>query len=717
MTMHTVSRKAQGRILKRQSRCSTFWAVFALLAFLSLVVPTSARAKTNGEAPQKQQATIQLLQQAPVLKEDGVFYVDLSVFLPVGVKPAFEVAGTLYQRTKSRQEFALTNLGTSLGSVLGVTSTIELGTNLGGDLSKEREIPLRIQLTTGPVLLTCPSCIALRTDGVYPLLIELRSTASESVVDRLTTYVTRATQPQADPLQVALIVPLKTSSARNANGEEQIPATRNIIGIIEALVARKSTPVTIAPTPETLDTLARLAEQNSASNPLVNQIRDAALGREVLLSPYVALHSGLTNNPQLDRLIEGNQLFGLSTINRLLGGSNATGIGIYNDRLVGSRALEQLRQQRLVVQESALEQPDAQAQNLPTLIDVAAIDKSDGVAVPAVVLDQDLEGHFVHKVSQRTAGADDVLRAQHLLADLAVLQGSPHAGPHGVAVMVPESTSQATLAEVMAGLENNDLVRPITLSKLFSLPFASSGKGALVRTPIIKSVSLPIPQVTQVNQILDRLDGYRSAFHGPALDADDLEKRLLVALASLNDSDVSAPKAGFFATISRIADEANARIGTIHLSPTDRVTLTAREQDVPIPIINESGQPTTVVLEVSSDNVSIEGSIADPSRPRQLFVRRTIVIDTRVHQEQVLITTRGPGSFSLVVRLTTPTGLPLSSVRYTLRSTAVAGLGKVLTIGALLVLAGWWIRSTLSTRRRNSVRHHPSRSPLNETPK
>ena len=387
---------------------------------------------------------------------------------------------------------------------------------------------------------------------------------------------------------------------------------------------------------------------------------------------------------------------------------------MFADRLVGSRTLTALSYRRIVVQESAL-QPEAGADSktLPVLVDAAAIDNSDGVPVPGMVLDSALEDHFVRKLSDRRPGADDVLRAQHLIADLAMIQAVQTAGSHGAAVLVPDSTSQATLAEVLAGLEAKEIIEPVTLSTLFNLPLASSGGIALVRAPKTVGGTLPTKATTEVNRILTRLDGYRSAFQGPAVDADDLEKRLLIAVATVPADRATAPGSSFAAVVQRIEEEANARIGTIHLSPTDIVTLTARQQEVPIPIINDSGQPTTVVLEVSSDNVSLDGSVADPNRPGQLLVRRTIVIQSRIHQEQIQVTTRGPGSFSMLLRLTTPSGLALTNVRYTLRSTAVGGLGKILTIGALLVLGAWWIRTILRTRRERSVKHHPSRTSPN----
>jgi len=683
------------------------WMILALVSPVPFPGST-ARAQESGD-DRPEQAEIRLLQQGPVLKQDGTYFIDVEVLLPPDADSTLEVVATVYQRVKTRPEFVQTNLNTSLGSVIGIGTSVDVNANAGAPTGNVREVPLRVSLAIGVPSPSCPGCINLRADGVYPIMVELRSTTAETVVDRFTTYVIRAVASGVEPLKVALIVPLRTEAARNSAGEEQVPSTRNLIGIIEALVARPSTPVSVAPTPETLDTLARLAQENTTSSPLLEQIREMLVGRELLDAPYASLPAAVANDNRLTRLLQGNRSFGSSTVKLLLAGRATTGIGIYADQLLGARSLATLRQQRVVVQESALQPANAQRDRTqPVLIDAAAIDNSEGVPVTGVILDSDLENHFVRKLSSRRAGADDVLRAQHLIADLAMLQGTGPGTSRGVAVLVPESTSQATLSEVLTGLDAKEIITPVTLSTLFDLPLAESGGTALVRSPVVSGETLPVSAVTQVRRILDRLDGYRSAFQSSAPDADELEKRLLIAVSSVPRILAPAPAPAFGTSLQLIEDETNARIGTIRLSPNDVVTLTARQQDVPIPIINDSGRQTTVVLEVSSDNVSLEGSVADPDRPGQLLIRRTIVIESRIHQEQVQVTTRGPGSFSMVLRLTTPSGLALTNVRYTLRSTAVGGLGKILTIGALLVLGAWWIRSILATRRDRSLRNHPS---------
>ena len=69
------------------------------------------------------------------------------------------------------------------------------------------------------------------------------------------------------------------------------------------------------------------------------------------------------------------------------------------------------------------------------------------------------------------------------------------------------------------------------------------------------------------------------------------------------------------------------------------------------------------------------------------------------------VVTRASGTFPLQMTVTSEDGnLALGSARYTVRSTAVSGVGIFLTIGAGIFLAIWWLTHWRRSRR------HPVRS-------
>ncbi len=64
------------------------------------------------------------------------------------------------------------------------------------------------------------------------------------------------------------------------------------------------------------------------------------------------------------------------------------------------------------------------------------------------------------------------------------------------------------------------------------------------------------------------------------------------------------------------------------------------------------------------------------------------------------VETRASGTFPLQMTVTSEDGkLALGSARYTVRSTAVSGVGIFLTIGAGVFLAIWWITHWRRSRR------------------
>jgi hypothetical protein len=67
---------------------------------------------------------------------------------------------------------------------------------------------------------------------------------------------------------------------------------------------------------------------------------------------------------------------------------------------------------------------------------------------------------------------------------------------------------------------------------------------------------------------------------------------------------------------------------------------------------------------------------------------------------RIPVRTRASGAFPLIIVVTSPDGsVVLERTRFDIRSTAVSGVGLVLSIGAGLFLALWWARHWRKTRR------------------
>ena len=98
---------------------------------------------------------------------------------------------------------------------------------------------------------------------------------------------------------------------------------------------------------------------------------------------------------------------------------------------------------------------------------------------------------------------------------------------------------------------------------------------------------------------------------------------------------------------------------------------------------------------------------AHPAREHRLLfpdgAERDVDLPPKNHTERIRVETRGPGTFPVVVDVTTEGGLPIQTTKLSVRSSLVSGVGVVLMVGALAFLAVWW-GWDIHRRRKRRVR-------------
>jgi hypothetical protein len=133
------------------------------------------------------------------------------------------------------------------------------------------------------------------------------------------------------------------------------------------------------------------------------------------------------------------------------------------------------------------------------------------------------------------------------------------------------------------------------------------------------------------------------------------------------------------------------------------VTLTSSSGKVPLNLENRLAVPASVRIVLSSAKLDFpEGSVIE----QVLEPQRTTTIELPVE-------TRASGAFPLTVTVTSADGtLPVATTKYTVRSTAISGVGLVLSIGAGLFLLVWWARHFRTARRARKLvaSNHPALS-------
>ena len=147
------------------------------------------------------------------------------------------------------------------------------------------------------------------------------------------------------------------------------------------------------------------------------------------------------------------------------------------------------------------------------------------------------------------------------------------------------------------------------------------------------------------------------------------------------------------AILSDVQSTVQRRMRAITLPARDRVTLGARDARFPLPITSSSSEPLKVIITLeASDRLSFRSDRIEAV----LRGERTTV--------QIPVRTRATGDTPLRITVRTPDGqVVLAESQYTIRSTAVSGVGLLLTIGAGGFLALWWGRHWYRTRRDRSA--------------
>ena len=137
--------------------------------------------------------------------------------------------------------------------------------------------------------------------------------------------------------------------------------------------------------------------------------------------------------------------------------------------------------------------------------------------------------------------------------------------------------------------------------------------------------------------------------------------------------------------VARVTDLATAVV----LPPASRVTLTAREGLIPVELRNDLDRDVQVLVRLESDKLEFpdgdERIVTLPPGPTRL---------------EWLVRTRATGAFPVEVSVRSPDGsIELDSTRFTMRSTAVPGVGIALSAIAAVFLAIWWARHWHTARR------------------
>lgn len=656
--------------------------VLVLVALLTGPVPTAeARAERQVTEPR-----LELTDQTPGVEVGGVF--DIGV-LPSGIPDGASLRATLHDRVRSRTELATAAKGERLRRALHTVSLPITGLVAGPDGARHVTIDLAATTEAGK---------AVTTPGVYPVEVDAVMADGTRAAGLVTDLV--LLPPPADatpPLDVAVLAgidaPPRTAGHPTVDTRTVIDAQR----LASALADVPDVVATLAVRPETLESIAASTSDEAVA--LLTALRSLAAARPVLALPYVASSpDGLAAAgvaEELPRLLDrGNDVLA-----QLLGATPSETTWLADPDLGGTglALLAALGRHRSLVQPTQVDgvtdgllsparpfllAPPRQPRRgtgTTTTIDTPSGTAADDDGIEALVIDERITADL-------ETVAEPALVASRVLADLAMLWFEQPGTRRAVVVPIDDQVHPAAVAAILEGLRARSIYHPVALDDAFedAAPLVD-GSGDPVRHRLVPEQTMSLSR-----SLADGIRAVRSqrgsvaAMVGPTSALlTGLDDHLLRALgrelsATARRGELADARAG----ITRLAD-------AIDTPEQVTITLTAREGTVPLTIRNDTGGPVKVQVRVRSPRVELPDGDTIPVTLTEAATRLDIAVRTRTS-----------GAFPIQVEVTSPDGqVSLASTRYSVRSTAVSGVGVVLSAGAGLFLVIWWARHWREARR------------------
>ena len=442
-------------------------------------------------------------------------------------------------------------------------------------------------------------------------------------------------------------------------------------------------PTAIDPTPETIEGMARPSD---ASRSALATLEDNLTGRQVLDGPYVELPLTAWLNAGMEDELNRERARGSRILNEL---SPDSSTWVAEPDLTSSAAADlwQSGVRHLVLRPGSFASVPASEEE-PTPARPVRIASPIDSPLDAVAIDSGLQAAFGRQ-------NDPELTVTQILAELSVIQGEAPTAARGVLLAAPPAWPVSTtfLEALLRGLDDHPLVAASTLEDLFRevAPARSAAGAPLVRrlTP-----ALP-PDVGTYPAAMDELRQMVNSY-GSMVGSDDpilgqWDQRLLLS------GYLRLTTAERTAYLSGIRQVIETDVAAIEAPARQTVTLTAREGNIPLTLRSRLDRPVRVVLALQSNS-----RLEYPDRVE-------LMLEPGSQQVQIRVRARSPGDTPLTVRVLSPdSGIDLTETRITVRSTAVSGIGYVLSGGAALFLVVWWGRHWRRDRRARRIAHHPS---------
>jgi hypothetical protein len=579
--------------------------------------------------------------------------------------------------------------------------------------------------------LDVPTFYAAAGSGVFPVQVGIPDDSGNLQGRRLVTYLVYAEPYPASglpKLSVSVVVPVHSAPVIDAKGQIGPPGgadSRALADLVSALARYPDVPVSLAVTPQTLDSLAAGSATDRAT--LVDLAQLAQAGRsQVLPATYVSAPMRGWDAVGLGAELRRQLSAGSSVLAGVFGAAPSAKTWAINGP-VDTATLQELESGGT----SHLILPDAELSALPEVartttfaLPTQLLGSGPGLSVYAA--DSGLTADF-------SGPGGPVLAANHLLAELAMIQLETPGLTRGVVVLPPPgwSADPVFLQTLLAGLVRHPLLNAVTAAGLFkSVAVASvarsisvptspttatggSGSSPGSATNSASSVTPPTTRLapglladvaTQLGGDADTIRAARQQLSGleailprAAQQASELNRDLLTAESSdLNEGQREQLLGLIFTASDRVTR-------LITLPRASSITLTSTRAQLPLTMLSAPSLRARVELRLSSQRLIFRQAFPPEGRcriPTPTSEVCDLTLTTQNTTIKIPVESRSSGVFPLDVSLWSPDGAQmLARNRDTVRSTAVSGVGIVLIVVAVVSLGLWWARDLRHGRR------------------
>ena len=654
---------------------------------ITLVAAAALTAQAVGLAAQEDEELdsptppeISLVAQTPWVAPNGDF--TMRVRLPESIPDTAQVSVTVFDAVGSRSEF--------VGQLLG---------NDFGDDIQEVALPMpflatrpdgSVDLVVRTATSTTEGRARLPEAGVYPVVVRVLDQDDTETASMVTHLLRLPEEQPPAPLRLAVVAPLHAPLGIQPGGDIRFSDAdiQRLAEVGNTLADQPSVPLTMAPTPETVESLASLGTDDGAR--LVSTLEQAAGGRQLLSGSYVPIDEAAWVAEDIQEDFRAQLAGGESALATLLEArpDRRTWVGAATLTPDAVRVLRESGVDQLVLPEEAMTPLDTDT--FPTtLAQPFQVEASDGAPIRTVAVDPGLAGEV-------GSTGDPVLDAHRVLADLSVVYFDRPGSERGVVLSPPldAEVPGAFYAALLSALDEPGLVSPVTVDDLFaSVPEAlDGGEDGDPAVPLVRSLApgeLPDlgnypSRLTLTNLGVQGFAAMTGTDH-PQLPG--MRSQLLASGARELNQD------GRGEYLQAVNDDVRVVTGGVGAPPRQTVTLTSRDGEIPLRLQNDTGRPVDVLLTFESDKLEFP----DGSRLRLTLEEGSTPVNVRVRS-------RASGAFPLDVTVTSPDGiLTLARSRVTVRSTAVSGVGIAIGTAAGLVLLVWWVRHHRALRRQRRL--------------